>query len=272
MQTELPQAKPIIEARIHGELLAELPLDLYIPPDALAVYLESFEGPLDLLLYLIRKHNLDILNIQMAELTRQYMVYVEKMQAIKLELAGDYLLMSAMLIEIKSRILLPKPSEIESEDDPRAELVRRLMEYEAIKLVAQRLDELPQVGRDILVAHAYYQHLSQIEPPQVSLDDLTQAWKNVLKRASHFQQHEVGRMELSVREHMSIILRRLRDAMANGDGLIEFSQLFDVINDGIPKLVVCFLAILELAREGLLRITQQAAFTPIYLQLSGDKP
>ena len=260
-----------IEARIHGELLAELPVDLYIPPDALAVYLEAFEGPLDLLLYLIRKHNLDILNIPMAELTRQYMVYVEKMQAIKLELAGDYLLMSAMLIEIKSRMLLPKPSDIETEDDPRAELVRRLMEYEAIKLAAQRLDDLPQVGRDILVAQAYYQQLSQIEPPQVLLEDLTEAWKNVLKRASHFQHHQVGRAELSVREHMSIILRRLRDAMANGDGLVEFSQLFDVVNDGIPKLVVCFLAILELAREGLLRITQQSAFTPIYLQVGAEK-
>ncbi len=266
VQSELQPPKHHIEARIHGELLVELPFDLYIPPDALAVYLEAFEGPLDLLLYLIRKHNLDILNIQMAELTRQYMAYVEKMQAIKLELAGDYLLMSAMLIEIKSRMLLPKPSDIETEDDPRAELVRRLMEYEAIKLAAQQLDDLPQVGRDILVAQAYYQQLSQIEPPQVSLDDLTEAWKNVLRRASHFQHHQVGRAELSVREHMSIILRRLRD-----EKLVEFSQLFDVVNDGIPKLVVCFLAILELAREGLLRITQQAAFTPIYLQVGTEK-
>lgn len=267
MQTELPQAKLSIEARIHGELLTELPQDLYIPPDALAVYLEAFEGPLDLLLYLIRKHNLDILNIQMAELTRQYMVYVDKMQAIKLELAGDYLLMSAMLIEIKSRMLLPKPAEIESEDDPRAELVRRLMEYEAIKLAAQRLDELPQVGRNVMVADAYYQQMNTIAPPEVSLDDLMEAWKNVLKRASHFQHHQVGRMELSVREHMSIILRKLRDALTNGESLVEFSQLFDVVNDGIPKLVVYFLAILELAREGLLRMTQQAAFSPIYLQV-----
>ncbi len=260
-----------IEARIHGELLTELPTNLYIPPDALSVYLEAFEGPLDLLLYLIHKHNLDILNIPMAELTRQYMVYVEKMQAIKLELVGDYLLMSAMLIEIKSRMLLPKPNDIETEDDPRAELVRRLMEYEAIKLAAQRLDDLPKVGNGILVAQAYYQQLSQIEPPQVSLVDLTDAWKNVLKHASHFQHHQVGRAELSVREHMSIILRRLSDAMINGEGLIEFSQLFDAVNDGVPKLVVCFLAILELAREGLLRITQQAAFTPIYLQVGVAK-
>ena len=267
LSPEFQPSRQPIEARIHGELLTDLPVDLYIPPDALAVYLEAFEGPLDLLLYLIRKHNLDILNIPMAELTRQYIAYVEKMHAIKLELAGDYLLMSAMLIEIKSRMLLPKPSDIDAENDPRVELVKRLMEYEVIKLAAQRLDDLPQVGRDIQVARAYYQQLSHIEPPLVSLGELTEAWKNVFKRASHFQHHQVGRAELSVREHMSIILRRLREAILNGDGLIEFSQLFDVVNDGMPKLVVCFLAILELAREGLLRITQQAAFTPIYLQL-----
>ena len=250
-----------LNAKIKGEAFTELPLDLYIPPDALEVYLESFEGPLDLLLYLIRKHNLDILDIPMAELTRQYMQYVEKMHAIKLELAGDYLLMSAMMIEIKSRMLLPKPAEVESEEDPRAELVRRLMEYEIIKLAAQQLDEMPKVGDDISVANAYYQHISQIKPPDVSLDDLAAAWRNVLKRASQYEHHKVGKAELSVREHMSIILRRLKT-----DKLVEFSNLFNVVQDGIPKLVVCFLAILELAREGLLRITQQAAFSPIYVQ------
>jgi len=252
-----------INAKIKGEAFAALPQDLYIPPDALEVFLETFEGPLDLLLYLIRKHNLDVLDIPMADLTRQYMQYVEKMHAIKLELAADYLLMSAMLIEIKSRMLLPKPTEIESEDDPRAELVRRLMEYEAIKLAAQRLDEMPKVGDDISVASAYYQHISDIQPPQVSLDDLAEAWRNVLKRASHYKHHKVSREELSVREHMSLILRRLKT-----DKLVEFSQLFDIVQDGIPKLVVCFLAILELAREGLLRITQQAPFSPIYVQIS----
>jgi len=255
-----------IDARIHGEAFTELPHDLYIPPDALEVYLEAFEGPLDLLLYLIRKHNLNILDIPMADLTRQYMQYVEKMHAIKLELAGDYLLMSAMLIEIKSRMLLPKPAEIESEDDPRAELVRRLMEYEAIKLAAQRLDEMPKVGEDISVASAYYQHMSETKPPEVSLDDLAEAWRNVLKRASNFQHHKVGKAELSVREHMSIILRRLKV-----DNLLEFSQLFDMVQDGIPKLVVCFLAILELAREGLLRMTQQAPFSPIYIQINNHE-
>jgi len=254
------------EIRIKGEKLNELPQDLYIPPDALEVYLESFEGPLDLLLYLIRKHNLDILDIPMAKLTRQYMEYVEKMRAIKLELAADYLLMSAMLIEIKSRMLLPKPAELTEEDDPRAELVRRLMEYEAIKLAAQRLDEMPKVDEGVFVASAYYQHISQVKPPEVTLEDLAEAWRNVLKRASHFKHHKIGRAELSVREHMSIILRRLKQ-----DKLVEFTQLFDVKNDGIPKLVVCFLAVLELCREGLLRITQQAAFSPIYVQINSNE-
>ena len=191
------------------------------------------------------------------------MQYVEKMQAIKLELAADYLLMSAMLIEIKSRMLLPKPAEIESEDDPRAELVRRLMEYEAIKLAAQRIDDMPKVGEDITVANAYFQAINDIKPPEVSLDDLADAWRNVLKRASQYQHHKVSREELSVREHMSFILRRLKT-----DQLVEFSQLFNIVQDGIPKLVVCFLAVLELVREGLLRITQQAPFSPIYVQLS----
>jgi segregation and condensation protein A len=260
LATEL---KAHTEPRLHGEAITSLPHDLYIPPDALEVYLEAFEGPLDLLLYLIRKHNLDILDIPMAELTRQYLGYVEKMQAIKLELAADYLLMSAMLIEIKSRMLLPKPTEVESEDDPRAELVRRLMEYEAIKLAAQKLDELPQVGVDLMVANAYFEKIVQVQAAQVSMEDLMAAWQNVLKRASHFAHHKVGKSELSVREHMSQILRKLKE-----QNMMEFSALFDIEADGIPKLVVCFLAILELAREGLVKITQQAAFTPIYLQIN----
>jgi segregation and condensation protein A len=254
----------VINVKVRGETLNALPQDLYIPPDALEVYLESFEGPLDLLLYLIRKHNLDILDIPMAQLTVQYMHYVEKMKVIKLELAADYLLMSAMLIEIKSRMLLPKPTEIAEEDDPRAELVRRLMEYEAIKLAAQRLDAMPMVGAEIQVASAYYQHISLSKPPEVSLDDLMEAWKNVLKRAKLNQHHKLGRSELSVREHMSLILRRLKE-----DHLVEFSALFDFDHEGLPKLVVHFLAILELAKEGLIRITQQAAFSPIYLQKNG---
>ncbi len=260
LATEL---KAQTEPRLHGEAITSLPHDLYIPPDALEVYLEAFEGPLDLLLYLIRKHNLDILDIPMAELTRQYMGYVEKMQAIKLELAADYLLMSAMLIEIKSRMLLPKPTEVESEDDPRAELVRRLMEYEAIKLAAQKLDELPQVGLDLMVANAYFEKIVEVQAAQVSMEDLMAAWQNVLKRASHFAHHKVGKSELSVREHMSQILRKLKE-----QNMMEFSALFEIETDGTPKLVVCFLAILELAREGLVKITQQAAFTPIYLKIN----
>ncbi|HSI27934.1 MAG: ScpA family protein [Methylophilus sp.] len=247
--------------KIKGETLSELPQDLYIPPDALEVYLDTFEGPLDLLLYLIRKHNLDILDIQMAQLTVQYMAYVEKMKAIKLELAADYLLMAAMLIEIKSRMLLPKPTEVEEEDDPRAELVRRLMEYEAIKLAAQRLDAMPKVGEEIEVAAAYYQQISQVKPPEVSLDDLVEAWRNVLKRAKLNQHHKLGRAELSVREHMSLLLRRLSTAT-----VLRFDELFDLETDGIPKLVVSFLAMLELAKEGLIRITQQEAFGTIYVQ------
>lgn len=219
--------------KIKGEEFTALPKDLYIPPDALEVYLDAFEGPLDLLLYLIRKHNLDILDIPMADLTRQYMEYVEKMRAIKLELAADYLLMSAMLIEIKSRMLLPKPAEVAEEDDPRAALVRRLMEYEAIKLAAQRLDEMPKLGDGISVASAYFEKITLVKPPEVSLDELTDAWRNVLKRASHFQHHKIGRAELSVREHMSLILRRLQSAR-----MLEFTELFDIAHDGIPKLVV----------------------------------
>lgn len=254
-----------LQVKIKGETLSELPQDLYIPPDALEVYLETFEGPLDLLLYLIRKHNLDILDIPMADLTVQYMAYVEKMKAIKLELAAEYLLMSAMLIEIKSRMLLPKPTEVEEEDDPRAELVKRLMEYEAIKLAAQRLDAMPKVGEEIDVAAAYYQHISQVKPPEVSLDDLVEAWRNVLKRAKLNQHHKLGRAELSVREHMSLLLRRLSTMQ-----VLRFDELFDLQTEGIPKLVVNFLAMLELAKEGLIRITQQEAFGTIYVQANGS--
>ena len=235
-----------LDARVYGEALTELPQDLYIPPDALEVYLEAFEGPLDLLLYLIRKHNLDILDIPMAQLTAQYMVYVDQgtrdnPKVIKLELAADYLLMSAMLIEIKSRMLLPKPAEIAEEDDPRAELVRRLMEYEAIKLAAQRLDAMPKVGEEISVAIAYYQHIAETKPIEVSLDELVEAWRNVLKRAKLNSHHKIGKQELSVREHMSQILRRLKT-----DGLVEFSALFDAEIEVLAKLVVNFLSMLEL--------------------------
>lgn len=247
-------------ARIYGEPLAALPQDLYIPPDALEICLETFEGPLDLLLYLIRKHNLDILDIPMAELTCQYLNYVEKMRASRLELAAEYLLMSAMLIEIKSRMLLPRPVEVEQEEDPRAELMRRLLEYESFKLAARKLDEIPQVGREVAVAQAYYECIGRYQPPQVGVEDLVFAWQELLRRADPYTHYKVRREELSVREHMSMILRRL-----SAEPLLEFSVLFD-LREGIPSMVVCFLAILELAREGLLRIFQHGPYTPIYLQ------
>jgi segregation and condensation protein A len=251
---------PAISARLHGEPIASLPHDLYIPPEALEVYLEAFEGPLDLLLYLIRKHNLDILDIRMADLTRQYMAYVDKMHAARLELAADYLLMSAMLIEIKSRMLLPRPVELEQEDDPRAELVRRLLEYEAIKIAAQQIDVLPQVGREMLVAQAYVEQVSKVQPPTVEIEDLLAAWRSVLERAKHYTHHHISREQLSVREHMTLILRRLQQ-----EGMLEFTQLF-VIQEGVQKMVTYFLALLELAREGLIKMTQQAAYSAIYVQ------
>jgi len=248
--------------KIYGENIEVLPQDLYIPPDALEVYLDSFEGPLDLLIYLIRKNNIDILDIPMANLTLQYINYVEKMKVIKLELAADYLLMSAMLIEIKSRMLLPKLSLEDEEDDPRAELVKKLIEYELMKDAAENLNEMPQVGKNILIAQSYFERVTEVEYPDVSIDDLFEAWKNVLKRAKQFEQHQINRSELSVREYMTIILRRL-----NEKSLLEFSTFFDSERDPIPKLVVCFLAILELTKEGVIKINQQSSSSSIFIQL-----
>ncbi len=251
-------------ARIHGEPMVQLPLDLYIPPDALEVFLETFEGPLDLLLYLIRRQNLDVLNIPMAELTRQYMDYVEPMSAGQLELAGEYLLMAALLIEIKSRMLLPRRDEAtEEETDPRAELVRRLLEYEQMKLAAQRLNEQPVAGRDFALVQVWLEQAAAKRLPEVGLEDLKQAWLAVLARARVNRHHKVSREELSVREHMSRILRLLRNAQ-----FAEFSGLFDAAH-GVPELVVTFLAILELVRESLVSVAQQEPFAPIYVKLQG---
>ena len=250
--------------KIYGENIEALPQDLYIPPDALEIYLDSFEGPLDLLIYLIRKNNIDILDIPMANLTLQYVNYVEKMKVIKLELAADYLLMSAILIEIKSRILLPKPALEDDEDDPRAELVKKLIEYELMKDAAENLNQMPQVGKDIMIAQSYFERVTEIKYPDVSIDELFEAWKNVIKRVKQFEQHQISRSELSVREYMTIILRKL-----NEKGLLEFSTFFNSDKDPIPKLVVCFLAILELTKEGLIKINQQSSSSAIYLQL-GD--
>tara|TARA_B100001559_G_scaffold306265_1_gene297321 strand:- start:1371 stop:2153 length:783 start_codon:yes stop_codon:yes gene_type:complete len=251
-------------AKVYGEEIELLPQDLYIPPDALEVYLDSFEGPLDLLIYLIRKNNIDILDIPMANLTNQYINYVEKMKVIKFELAADYLLMSAVLIEIKSRMLLPKPILEDDDEDPRAELVKKLIEYELMKDASENLKNMPQVGRDIMVAQSYFERVIPIKYPDVSVDELFDAWKNVLRRVKQFEQHQIGRSELSVREHMTIILKRL-----NEKDLLEFSTFFDSEKEPIPKLVVCFLAILELTKEGLIKINQQSSSSTIYLQL-GD--
>jgi segregation and condensation protein A len=251
-------------ALIHGEPLLQIPQDLYIPPDALELILESFQGPLDLLLYLIRKHNLDVLDIPMAELTRQYMAYIEMMHQHRLELAAEYLLMAAVLIEIKSRMLLPRPvreSEEEGED-PRAELMRRLLEYEQMKLAANKLNELPRAGRDFEVVQVLIEKTVQERLPQVTADDLRQAWLGLLARARLNKHHTVRREQLSVRERMTYVMRRLK----SGE-FVEFEQLFDV-QGGVAKLVVTFIAVLELAKEFLVEIQQNEAMGSIYVRSS----
>jgi segregation and condensation protein A len=251
-------------ARLYGEPLFAMPHDLYIPPDALQVFLEAFEGPLDLLLYLIRKQNFNILDIPMAAVTRQYLAYVDEIRATNLELAAEYLLMAAMLIEIKSRMLLPpkKAAEGQEAEDPRAELVRRLLEYEQIKLAAHRLNEMPQLGRDFLRAQVFVEQSLQPRFPDVAVADLQGAWRDIVKRARLVQHHVISREELSVREHMSIVLRKLQ-----GSRFLEFGDLFDV-SRGMPVLVVTFIALLELSKEGLLDVTQAEAFAPIYVRLA----
>ena len=251
-------------ARLYGEPLFAVPQDLYIPPDALEVFLEAFEGPLDLLLYLIRKQNFNILDIPMAALTRQYLSYVDEIRNRNLELAAEYLLMAAMLIEIKSRMLLPpkKVAEGEEPEDPRAELVRRLLEYEQMKLAAAKLTEVPQFGRDFLRAQVYIEQSLQPRFPDVHVVELQQAWADILKRAKLVQHHKISREELSVREHMSIVLKKLQ-----GQRFVEFENLFDP-TQGTPVLVVTFIALLELAKETLIEITQAEAFAPIYVRLA----
>ncbi|WIT14481.1 ScpA family protein [Paucibacter sediminis] len=251
-------------ARLYGEPLFAMPQDLYIPPDALEVFLEAFEGPLDLLLYLIRRQNFNILDIPLADVTRQYLSYVDQIRKHNLELASEYLLMAAMLIEIKSRMLLPpKKSEDGAEpEDPRAELVRRLLEYERIKLAAAKLDQVPVLGRDFLRAQVFVEQSLTPRFPDVAADDLRAAWAELIKRAKLVQHHKISREQLSVREHMSIVLRRLQ-----GRRFVEFEELFDV-SRGQQVLVVTFIAMLELARERLLEITQAEAFAPIYVRLA----
>jgi segregation and condensation protein A len=252
-------------AHVHGQPMMEMPQDLYIPPDALEVVLATFQGPLDLLLYLIRKHNLDVLDIPMAQLTQQYMGYIELMENNRLELAAEYLLMAAVLIEIKSRMLLPRPpkenGEVSSED-PRAELMRKLLEYEQMKLAAHRLNELPQSGRDFELVQVLIERTVIERLPNVSVDDLRNAWMVLLTRAKVHAHHKVRREELSVREQMTKVLRQLRNT-----DFVTFESLFE-LEASIPMLVVTFIAILELAKETLIEITQTESLGNIYVRTS----
>lgn len=263
-QVDVPDTPHI--PKLYGEPMAAMPRDLYIPPDALEVFLDNFEGPLDLLLYLIRKANLNILDIPMAPLTAQYLVYVEAMRKTNLELAADYLLIAAMLLEIKSRMLLPRPPKADSgeAEDPRAELVRRLMEYERMKLAAARLDALPQVHRDYEWASVWIADKVATRQPDVSVHDLQVVWLSLMKQAKMHQHHRIQREELSVREHMGLLLRKLQ-----GGSYVMFENLFEVTpgHTTVAGMIVSFLAMLELARESLVEITQSEALAPIYVKL-----
>ncbi|AXK38198.1 segregation and condensation protein A [Crenobacter cavernae] len=251
-------------AMVFGQPVLDVPQDLFIPPDALKVFLDSFEGPLDLLLYLIRKQNLNVLDIPMATITRQYLAYIDSMRAERLELAADYLLMAALLIEIKSRLLLPRPpKDDEGEpDDPRAELVRRLLEYEQMKLAGLELDKIPQADRDFAWLAVLIEQGTEERLPDVNPGDLRLAWMSILSRAKHTRHHKVEKDELSVREQMSWILRLLA-----GRDYVAFEELFDV-EKGVPHLVVNFIAVLELVKEGLIKVSQDAAYQPIYVRLA----
>jgi segregation and condensation protein A len=259
METPATTQAPV--AMVQGEPFIELPHDLYIPPDALEVFLETFEGPLDLLLYLIRKQNLDILDIPIAEVTRQYMAYIELMQMTRLELASEYLLMAAMLAEIKSRMLLPRPTEEEDEEDPRAELVRRLQEYERYRKAAEELDQRPRVGREIHIALVAPVAKTLARPqPHVALPELLDAFRRVLERAQLYRHHHVLRERLSVRERMTHILARI-----NSEKFVRFEELFNP-KEGRFGVVVTFIAVLELLKEALLVVVQQEPFAPIHVK------
>jgi segregation and condensation protein A len=248
-------------ALVQGQPVTEVPFDLYIPPDALEVILDAFEGPLDLLLYLIRRQNLDILDIPITEITRQYIEYIEMLQDTQFELAADYLVMAAILAEIKSRMLLPRPATDDGEEsDPRAELVRRLQEYERFKQAAEDLDELPRAGRDFALAEAFVENKSVVcLPPQVELREILAALKDVMGRAELFSRHQITGEPLSVRERMSRILNALRD-----NPYMEFHRLFDV-EEGRQGVVVSFLALMELTREQLIELIQNEPFGQIYI-------
>jgi segregation and condensation protein A len=253
-------------AVVQGQPYTELPQDLYIPPDALEVILEAFEGPLDLLLYLIRRQNLDILDIPITEITRQYIEYIKMLHDLQFELAAEYLVMAAILAEIKSRLLLPRPGSDETdEEDPRAELVRRLQEYERFKQAAEDFEELPRAGRDFTVAEAFVEDRSMIRtPPEVDLRELLMALKEVMGRAELFSRHSIQMEPLSVRERMSMIMQAL-----GGDSYIEFQQLFTE-EEGRRGVVVSFLALMELTREQLVDLVQNEPLGQIYVRTAGD--
>lgn len=255
-------------ARLFDEPITQLPEDLYIPPEALRVFLEAFEGPLDLLLYLIRRQNLDILAIDVAAITHQYIEYVELMKAMEIELAGEYLLMAAMLAEIKSRTLLPRPpkgDEEEEEGDPRAELIRRLQEYEQLKLAAESLNELPRLGRDWFPAQAGLPELeTRVVHPEVELDELLRALSGILRRAELTQSHQISREVLSTRERMLRIMERL-----GHEQFTPFESLF-TLEEGKAGVVVTFMAILELAKEAMIEIVQNAPLSPIHVRARLD--
>ena len=252
-------------ALIQGEPLTVIPQDLYIPPNALEVILEAFEGPLDLLLYLIKRQNIDILEIPLEETTRQYMQYIELMQNLKIELAAEYLLMAAMLAEIKSRMLLPRPAESEEEDDPRAELIRRLQEYERFKTAAQNIDEMPRVNREIYLTDVELPEIHQDKPlPAVDLRDILFAFKDAMARSEMYSHHHIQREALSVRERMSTVLSAL-----SAEGFTDYTSLF-TIEEGRRGVVVTLLAILELVKEQLIDLVQSEAFAPIHLKAAGS--
>lgn len=258
-----PRQEEMPFAFVHGEAVTELPRDLYIPPDALEVFLEAFEGPLDLLLYLIRRQNLDVLNIPIAEITRQYMEYIDVMHEMRLELAAEYLVMAAMLAEIKSRMLLPRRKDADEEDDPRAELVRRLQEYERYKQAAESLDDLPRSGRDFFGVGVEAVGLApERVHPEVSMQELLLALNDVLRRTEMSAHHHIRLEPLSVRERMASLLDRLVP-----ETYTEFSTLFD-ITEGKRGVVVTFLAILELAKEMLIELVQTSAFEPIHVRIA----
>jgi len=268
-RSDAPRQSEMPFAIVQGTPVTELPRDLYIPPDALEIFLEAFEGPLDLLLYLIKRQNIDILDIPIAEITRQYMRYVELMKELRLELAAEYLVMAAMLAEIKSRMLLPRHEEdAEEEEDPRAELVRRLQEYERYKQAAERLCELPRLGRDVFAVDVDAPHVDVPRPPpRVTLEDLLLALKDVVERAEMFSHHHVQREPLSVRERMASVLAAVNEA-SGAQRHVEFGSLFTP-EEGRAGVVVTLLALLELLKESLVELVQAAPFANIHVRAVG---